>query len=1249
MRFLQYLFLVLASGSFLILPSCTTNEPDFYKALNPSFPSPHSTFSHTPLSFEANQGQTDSHVQYLSRGNGYNLFLTSNEAVLTLTKADQTNTGTAESANKSEPRRTATVRMQLVTSNPFPTIAGERKLSGKAHYFKGNDPNKWQKNVSTYAQVRYAEIYPGIDLVYYGNQQQLEYDFIIAPGKDPASITINFQGVDTLNIDPNGDLLLQTPGGTIRQRKPVIYQKINEKKQIIRGHYLVKSSHQVGFQVEKYDPTKALIIDPVISFSTYLGGSKTERLQAIAVDSKKQVYITGHTLSTNFPTANPIQASNMGGSPSAPDSSQSDVFIAKFTADGSELIYSTYLGGSNIDEGRDIAVDADGNAYVTGRTSSDNFPIMNPFQGTKAESADAFVTKLASDGSSLIYSTFLGGSSHEELFLFGHDAATGIAVDAAGSAYITGFTGSDDFPLKNAIQPQNAGGFLASGPGGDAFVTKLSPDGTALIYSTYLGGGVNPEGLVDQGYDAGMAIAVDRTGHAYITGVTVSDFFPTVNAFQENLLGYSDIFLTKLSPDGSAFIYSTYLGGSIGPIDGLESHLEQATGIAVDDAGHAYLAGWTNSNDFPTANALQSDALESNTNFTQQAGFVTKFTINGSGLIYSTYLSGSEPFRDQANAIAVDAAGNAYVTGQAASSDFPTTPDAIQKTKSGFQAAFVTVITPDGSALSYSSYLGGSDNDSGIDIALDSSRNIYVAGQTESTDFPIMNPFQAFNAGVIDGFVMKIATDNIAPTVEAGPAQTIILPNIANLNGSVSDDGLPDPPGTVLTIWEKVSGPGTVTFADPSAVKTTARFSLPGTYVVRLTADDGDLTASDEISITVNPPPPLINQAPMVDAGPMQTIFLPGQALLNGTVTDDGLPNPPGTVMTTWSKVSGPNVVAFGNPNAVDTTVLFFSAGTYVLRLTASDGALSRSSDVTITARDQGTSSPSSDVNGDGKADIVWRNTNGMVAIWLMNGVTITSTGFPGGVATEWQIKGVGDVDGDGKADVIWRHGTSGATAIWLMNGVTRRSVGFPGSPSTDWEIQAVGDVNGDGKADIVWRNSRGATAIWFMNGPTIASAGFPGGVPLAWQIKGVGDVNGDGKADVIWRHGTSGTVAIWLMNGLTITSVGFPGSAPNIWTVNEVDDVDGDGKADVIWRHGTSGATAIWLMNGATIASSGFPGAMPSEWKIEQVGDVDGDGKADIVWRNSRPGEVEVWIMNGLTITTKGSPGTASTGWEIQ
>jgi hypothetical protein len=288
------------------------------------------------------------------------------------------------------------------------------------------------------------------------------------------------------------------------------------------------------------------------------------------------------------------------------------------------------------------------------------------------------------------------------------------------------------------------------------------------------------------------------------------------------------------------------------------------------------------------------------------------------------------------------------------------------------------------------------------------------------------------------------------------------------------------------------------------------------------------------------------------------------------------------------------------------------------------------------------------DLDGDGKADIVWRNTsNGSTAIWLMNGVAIASTGFPGGVSLAWQIAGVGDVNADGNADVIWRNTTSGTVAVWLMNGLTITSTGFPGSASTEWAIHAVGDVDGDGKADLVWRNtSNGATAIWLLDGTTIASTGFPGGVPLAWQIAGVGDVNADGQADVIWRNGSSGTVAVWLMNGVTVTSVGFPGSTSTEWAIHEVGDVDGDGKADLVWRNTSNGATAIWLLDGTAIASTGFPGGVPLTWQIAQV---DADGNADVIWRNTTTGTVAVWLMDGLTIISTGFPGSASTVWEIQ
>ena len=483
---------------------------------------------------------------------------------------------------------------------------------------------------------------------------------------------------------------------------------------------------------------------------------------------------------------------------------------------------------------------------------------------------------------------------------------------------------------------------------------------------------------------------------------------------------------------------------------------------------------------------------------------------------------------------------------------------------------------------------------------------------------------------------------NQPPTVNAGTDQTVSLTSAVTLNGTVTDDGFPS--GTVTTMWSKVNGPGTVIFGNPNTVDTTATFSMSGTYLLRLTANDGALMNSDEVTITVN-------QAPSVNAGEAQIVTLPNTATLDGTVTDDGLPNPPGVVTTLWTKVSGPGVVTFGDPNAVDTTATFSSVGTYVLRLTATDGGLSTSADLIITVRSPGARRQPTDLNADGTADLLWRNTSTtVVAGWLMNGTTILSSGFFGGVPAQWQIEGIGDVNDDGKADVIWQHASLNIVAIWLMNGLSISSVGFPGGVSSDWKIEGVGDVDGDGKADLIWRNQHShVVAIWLMNGTTIASPGFFGGVPAQWHIEGIGDVNGDGKADVIWQHTITGTVAVWIMNGLTITSVGFPASTSTAWKIEGVGDVNGDGKDDLIWKNYTSDIVAIWLMNGASIGSSGVVGGLASAWALEQVGDSNGDGKADVIWRNGTTGAVDMWLMNGLTITTTGSPGVVPTDWEIQ
>ncbi|GJL57542.1 MAG: hypothetical protein NPIRA03_03990 [Nitrospirales bacterium] len=491
---------------------------------------------------------------------------------------------------------------------------------------------------------------------------------------------------------------------------------------------------------------------------------------------------------------------------------------------------------------------------------------------------------------------------------------------------------------------------------------------------------------------------------------------------------------------------------------------------------------------------------------------------------------------------------------------------------------------------------------------------------------------------------------NQPPTVSAGPSITIALPNTATLTGTVTDDGLPDSPGTVSSTWSKVSGPGTVTFANASALSTTASFSQAGTYVLRLSATDGALSTGDNVTITVNPVPAQ-NQPPLVNAGPSITIALPNTATLTGTVTDDGLPDTPGTVTSTWDKVSGPGTVTFANASALNTTASFSEAGTYVLRLSATDGVLSTGDNVTITANNAGERRLLNDLNADGTADLLWRNSiNGLVVGWLMNDAVVTTTGVLGGVPSNWQIMGMGDVNADGQADVIWRNTTTGVVAVWFMDGLTHTSTSFPGSASLNYVIKGIGDVDGNGTADLIWHNRvNGALAIWLMNGSTIALSGFPGSAPVQWEIAGVGDVNADEKADVIWRNTTSGAVAVWLMDGLTHTSTGFPGSAPLNYVIKEIGDVDGNGTADIVWHHTLNGSVAIWIMNGPTVAFVGFPGGVPLNWQITGMGDVNADGQDDVIWQNRASGAVALWLMNGKDVMDTKFPRGTSTDWEIQ
>jgi hypothetical protein len=685
------------------------------------------SYGKLPLQFEANRGQTHKDVRFLSRGAGYSLYLTAGEAVLVLSKPG------------ADAKRVA-LRMSLVGTARNPVVTGLDELPGKANYFIGKDRSKWRTNVPTYAKVQYQNVYPGIDLVYYGNQRQLEYDFVVAPGADPKKIVLGFKGADKLKIDAGGDLVLRMAGSDIRQHKPVVYQDIDGVRHEIAGNYVRKGANRVGFKLAAYDATRPLVIDPVVlSYSTYLGGSGDDSGRSIAVDADGNAYVTG-TTSAGFPTtAGAFQPTGSG---------TSDVFVSKLNPAGSALVYSTYLGGSGSDGASGISVDAAGNAYVAGGTSSIDFPTTaGAFQATLAGSGNAFVAKLDPTGSALVYSTYLGGGRF--------DNGAGIAVDGVGNAYVTGATQSTNFPTTaGAFQTTFSDPSNTVDP--DAFVTKLNPTGSALVYSTYLGGGR---------FDNGAGIAVDGAGNAYVTGATQSGNFPTTagafqTAFKSGSNVNSDVFVTKLDSTGSSLVYSTYLGGGSD---------ESGAGIAVDSSGSAYVTGRTNSSDFPTTPGVFQQPATSNGLYD---AFVSKVDPAGSSLVYSARLGGSSS--DTGSGIAVDAGGNAYVTGTTLSDDFPTTPGAFKAIHSASDGwdVFVSQVDPTGSALAYSTYLGGSGvpdrfgqsgMDSGFGIAVDAAGSAYVTGNTNATNFPTTpSAFQPAIGGLRDVFVAKFA-DAVPP------------------------------------------------------------------------------------------------------------------------------------------------------------------------------------------------------------------------------------------------------------------------------------------------------------------------------------------------------------------------------------------------------------------------------------------------------------------------------------------------------
>lgn len=757
-------------------------------------PGPGAAYAALPLNFELNQGQTNKRVKFLARSGGYLLFLTATEAIMVLENPaahrrgkenrdalSLTNAGALEENSPRAPR--SVVRMNFEGANPAPHIEALEQSMTITNYFAGPYAAQWRTDIPNYERIRYSQIYPGIDLVFYGNQRQLEYDFVVAPGANPEVIQMHFRGIKDLEIDRMGDLLLHTAQGDIRQSKPLAYQETNGTRTEVAVNYAPNGSGRVGFQLGAYDPTKSLVIDPVLIYSTYLGGSGFDQGYAIAVDSVGSAYVTGRTGAVDFPTTDGAFQTNYGGG---------DAFIAKLNPAGTALVYATYLNGAT---GNGIAVDSAGNAFVTGEALTLNFPTTrNAFQ-TAPMGYDTFVTKLNAAGSALVYSARFGGNLD--------DFGRGIALDAAGNAYITGWTVCRSlpctFPTVNAFQPDYGGGV------NDAFVTKIDSSGSALVYSSYLGGGK----IINATEDWGEAIAVDSFGSAYVTGYTYAPDFPvTAGAFDTSRAGL-DAFITKFSPNGMSLVYSTFLGGA---------GREQGQGIAVDANGNAYVAGVTESFDNPFT--VANEAFPVTSGAFQPRGsydaFVTKLSVDGSALVYSTYLGGSGGV-DRAWAIAVDSAGNAYVTGDTNSTNFPTV-NAIQPLyRGGLKEAFVTKLNPVGSALLYSTFLGGSLTDEGRGIAL-SGNDAYVTGFTSSYDFPTANAAQVSNAGGLlhhdDAFVVAISEIVPTPSPTPTPTPTPDGPSLSSLtlNPSTVVGGFSSV-GTVVLSGPAPAGGSVVTLA----------------------------------------------------------------------------------------------------------------------------------------------------------------------------------------------------------------------------------------------------------------------------------------------------------------------------------------------------------------------------------------------------------------------------------------------------
>ncbi|HXB68574.1 MAG TPA: SBBP repeat-containing protein [Candidatus Acidoferrales bacterium] len=896
-------------------------------------------YANLPLTFVENRGQTDSRVRYSAQGSGYAFYLTREAVVLSFMRgasaaglsngsakmgapasliAARFSAAAEKSARNDEPgvdgagqaeSNGVALALRFLGSNPKVVLEGEERAPGDVNYFRGSDPAQWHTAVPRYAQIVYRQLWPGVDLRLHQQEGTLKYEFVVRPGARPADIRLAYNGAGALTLDSKGGLLVHTALGVLRDSPPVSYQEIAGARVPVESRYALNAADgaaaEYGFAIGAgYQTDRELIIDPGVAYSTFLGGTDVDNGAGIAVDAAGNAYIVGTTQSADFPaTVGAFKRTGAVGT-------FSDVFVAKLNPTGTALVYATFIGGSDFDWGRAIAIDAAGNAYITGQTKSHDFPTTRgAFDPTfnvlncprcAIDNYDAFVTKLNPTGSALLYSTFLGGPSDI-------NDALGIAVDAAGSAYVTGETGAADFPVTpGAFRTIRNGAY-------DAYVTKLNPAGSALVYSTFIGGSA---------VDFGVRIAVDASNNAYVLGNTASPDFPTTaGAFNTVNNGGFDLFVLKLNAAGSNLIYSTFIGGS-----GFDS----AGGLAIDSVGNAYVSGAGSAN-YPTTPGVFQPVSQSGTG----GVVVSKLDPTGSTLVYSTFLGDYA-----ASGIALTPAGNVWVTGGTSSQSFPTTPDAFQ----GFfhpgigSDAFLSELNATGTAILYSTYLGGTNTDGGADVALDAAGNVYVTGETRSTDFPTTaNALDGVLKGGQDAFITKLALNGAPPPPP--PLPTVAAVSSAQVVGGNSF-------AITVTLTSGAQGTGAVvalTSSNPAVLTVPANLTIPtGAQNATATATTSVVTATTPVTVTASynnsslgatstvsaPPPP----AALSSIGFFPNTVTGGTAALAGlSLTSPAGPggftatlsaNVPGivTLPATVTVAQGATSIAFQVPTAAVTT-----------------------------------------------------------------------------------------------------------------------------------------------------------------------------------------------------------------------------------------------------------------------------------------------------------------------------------------